>query len=69
MIKFVALNNSLKYINFDQKDGVVVTSFSELLKCIWNKKIKLTYINPRKFKKAFGLKNTQFLEKTQEDAH
>ena len=48
-------------INFEQKDGVVVTSFSELLKSIWNKNINLAYINPRKFKRAFGLKNTQFL--------
>jgi len=56
LVKFAALNNSLKSINFEQKDGVVVTSFSELLKSIWNKNINLAYINPRKFKRAFGLK-------------
>lgn len=66
---FIALNHTLQNVNFDQKDGIVVAAFSDLLKSLWNKESNAMSVFPRKFKKAFGEKNTQFLEKTQEDAH
>jgi ubiquitin C-terminal hydrolase len=52
----------------DKNEGSITLALSDLFKQLW-KKADYKYVSPYKFKKYFGMKNTMFKDKTQEDAH
>jgi ubiquitin C-terminal hydrolase len=68
LVSVLTISNTLKIINFEGKDGVVLAATGDLFKSLWSKD-SVKRIFPRKFKKTFGQKNIQFSDKTQEDAH